>query len=138
LIVERPTAAWRERVATDAAGLAAGTLDPDDAVAATLWPDGMIRDTDEVLDRFDADVAGLVRHRWEPATDEEIFEVVRRTVLALNAVDAQHDDAYETGEREQLCEYIDSVLDEAGIDVDALASRHRITRHEITDEWRTW
>jgi hypothetical protein len=60
-------------------------------------------------------------------------------VKALNAVDARYDGAaYETGERELLCTYIEDVLDAAGIDVDALAGRHRMTRHEITDEWRLW
>jgi hypothetical protein len=37
-----------------------------------------------------------------------------------------------------LCAYIEDVLDDAGIEVDALAERHRMTRHEITDEWRRW
>jgi hypothetical protein len=147
-MVERPTAVWRERVASDVAGLEAGTLDPDDAVAAQLWPDDMVRDTDEVLDRFEADVAGLVNHRYElaedaevfeVAEDAEVFEVIERTVKALNVVDARYAEAaYETGERELLCAYIEDVLDDAGIDVDALAARHRMTRHEITDEWRTW
>jgi hypothetical protein len=85
-VVERPTAYWREQVVEEKAGLASGTLDPDDAFA----------------------------------------------------VDARHDGPYETGEREQLCEYIESALERAGIDVDAFAARHRITRHEITDEWRDW
>ncbi|MER7008591.1 hypothetical protein ABT297_36840 [Dactylosporangium sp. NPDC000555] len=138
-MVERPTAAWRANVTEDIAGLAAGTLDPDEAVAAQLWPDDMIRDTDEVLDRFETDVAGLVNHRYEPAEDAEIFEVIERTVKALNAVNARYDQAaYETDERELLCSYIENVLDDAGIDVDAFAGRHRMTRHEITDEWREW
>jgi hypothetical protein len=137
-VVERPTSVWRERVAKDAADVAAGTLDPGDAVAAELWPDGMIRDTDEVFDAFVTDVAALVNHRWEPATDVEVFEVIERTVKALNAVGARHGGAYETGEREQLCAYIEAVLDDAGIGVDALAGRHGMTRAEITDEWRTW
>jgi hypothetical protein len=138
-MVERPTAVWREYVAEDIAGLAAGTLDPDDAVSARLWPDNLIRDTDEVLDRFEADVAGLVDHRPAPAEDTEIFEVIERTVEALNAINARHSDAgYETDERELLCAYIEDTLDGAGIDVDAFAARHHLTRHEITDEWRTW
>jgi hypothetical protein len=138
-MVERPTAVWRQNVADDAAGLAAGTLDPEEAVAAQLWPDNMIRDTDEVLDGFEADVAGLVNHRHDPAGDAEFFEVIERTVKALNAVNARYlGAAYETGERELLCKYIEAALDDAGIDVDALAGRRRMTRHEITDEWRRW
>jgi hypothetical protein len=137
-MVKRPTAEWRERVANEKAELAAGTLEPDDAFAAELWPEEMIQDTEAVLDRFDADVADLVAHRAEVAPDAEIFEVIRRTVADLNAVDTRHDGPYETGEREQLCEYIENALEGAGIDVDALAARHRMTRHEITDEWREW
>jgi hypothetical protein len=138
-MVKRPTAVWRANVANDLAGLAAGTLDPDEAVAISLFPDDMIRDTDEVLDRFEADVAGLVNYRYEPAGDAEIFEVIERTVKALNAVNARYNgSAYETGERELLCAHIECVLDDAGIDVDAFAGRHRMTRHEITDEWRAW
>jgi hypothetical protein len=64
--------------------------------------------------------------------------VIRRVVLDLNAVNARHGGRFETDEREQLCEYIDNALDRAGIDVDALAARHRMTRDEITEEWRTW
>lgn len=130
---------WRENVASDMAGLAAGTLDPDDAVAAHLWPDDMIRDTDETMDHFETDVTGLVTHRYEPPEDSEIFEAIETTVKALNAVNARYGGAaYETGERELLCAYIENTLDAAGIDVNALAERHRMTRHEITDNWRLW
>ena len=128
-----------ERLEAEAAAIAVGTFDVYDAFAAQLYPQEMIRDTDRVLDGFDADVAGLVNHRWEPAADAEIFDVIERTVRALNAVNVQYDDAaYETDERELLCAYIENVLDGAGIDVDSFAERHRLTRHEITDEWREW
>jgi hypothetical protein len=66
-VVERPTAYWREQVVEEKAGLASGTLDPDDAFAVELWPERMIQDTDEVLDRFDTAVADLVEHRLERA-----------------------------------------------------------------------
>ncbi|WP_203871530.1 hypothetical protein [Plantactinospora endophytica] len=138
-MMARPTAGWRAHVAAEAAEIAAGTLDPADASAARLFPAEMLARTDEVLTGFEADVASLVSHRWEPATDGEIFEVIERTVRALNAVNDRYDGAaYETEERERLCEYIEGVLDDAGIDLDAFAGRHRMTRHEITDEWRDW
>ncbi|MDG4827270.1 hypothetical protein O7635_35950 [Asanoa sp. WMMD1127] len=132
----RPTAVWRETVAREAAALAAGSLDPADAFAVALWPEAMIRETEAVLDLFEDDVTHLVR---QPATDRELSAVIEVTVKALNAVNARHGGrAYETGERELLCAYIEHVLDDAGIDVDAFAARHRLTRHEITDRWRTW
>jgi hypothetical protein len=138
-VVERPTAWWRENVAAEATEIATGKRDPDDAGTAELFPEEMLVRTDEVLTAFEADVAGLIGHRWEPVTDAEVFEVIERTVRSLNAVNARFDGAaYETGEREQLCAYLEAVLDDVGIDVDALAGRHRMTRHEITDEWREW
>lgn len=45
----------------------------------------------------------------------EIFGVVERVVMALNAVNEAHNgSAYETDEREQLCDFIDPSLTEHG------------------------
>jgi hypothetical protein len=137
-MVERPTAVWRQQIAYEVADLAAGRIDPEEAFTAGLWPEPMICETDDVLDRFDAEVADLVNHRHSPGEDAEIREVIRCTVLALNTVDVRHDGPYETGERELLCGYIEHTLDGAGLDVDGFATRQRMTRHEITDEWREW
>jgi hypothetical protein len=67
---------------------------------------------------------------------------VRRLVLALNKINDEHVRAgqvgYETGEREELCNYIDASLTDSGIDVGALAARRGLGRWEITDVWRTW
>lgn len=48
IVVERPTAQWREQVADEKAGLASGVLDPDDAFAIELWPELVIQETDAV------------------------------------------------------------------------------------------
>jgi hypothetical protein len=138
-MVDRPTAVWRADVAGDAADLAAGVIGPEDAVSARLWPDEMIRATDVVLDGFEADVAGLADHRWEAATDAEVLEVVERTVRALNAVNNQfRGAAYETDERELLCEYIDRVLGASGIEADELARRNGFDGGNVTGPWRDW
>lgn len=137
-MVERPTSVWRQRVHGEEAALAAGTLNPDDAVAGRLWPDAMIRDTDVVLGRFDTAVAGLAARGTGVVSDEEVFEAIKRAVLALNDVHRRHDAPFETCEREQLCAYVEARLERAGVDVDALAARRRLTRHEITDEWHRW
>lgn len=114
-MIERPTAVWRERLEADAAAIAVGALAVEDAFAARPYPEEMIRHTDRAPDGFDADVAGLVNHRWEPAADTEIFGVIERTVKALNAVNVQYDEAaYETDERELLYAYIENALDGAG------------------------
>jgi hypothetical protein len=64
----------------------------------------MVRDTGELFDGFEFDVAGLVDHRYQAVQDDEIFAVIERTVKALNAVNARYGGAaYETGERELLC-----------------------------------
>ncbi|UBU15899.1 hypothetical protein [Nonomuraea gerenzanensis] len=130
----RPTTCWRERVAEDARLVAGGELDPAEAYAAELFPESLLRGTDEVLSRFDSDLTAL-----SAPSDEEVLAVVQRVVLALNHVNEQHGEAaYETEEREQLCAYLEESIVEAGIDVDALAARRGLTRHEITDEWREW
>jgi hypothetical protein len=60
-------------------------------------------------------------------------------VLALNGINEEHGGGgYETGEREELCEFIDGTLEGHGIDIPALAARSGIGAHEITDEWRDW
>ena len=58
-------------------------------------------------------------------------------MLALNAINDQHDGAaYETGEREELGDYIDQALTVRGVDVSALTARHGLGRYEITDKAR--
>lgn len=130
----RPSQHWREQVASEAAELANGTLDPEEAFAAELFPVSLLDATDTVLARFET-----VIMRLTDPTDDEIMDTIRQVVLELNRVNDDHNGAgYETGEREQLCDYIDSVLGEAGIDVPALAERCGIDRWELTDEWREW
>ncbi|MFJ4712147.1 hypothetical protein [Streptomyces sp. NPDC088785] len=101
---------------------------------ARLFPERLIRATDAVLDVFESELAGV-----RVGSDEAVFGVVRRVVLALNDVDEGHDGAaYETGERELLCAYIDLSLGERGVDVAALTGRRGLERYELTDEWRDW
>jgi hypothetical protein len=131
--VPRPTDEWRQYRADDDARRADGTLSPEEAAAAGLWPDSLIARTDAVLAAFEAEA------RTVPDSDEAVFGVIERVVVALNDVNAEHGGAgYETDERELLCAYIDEVLTEAGVDVAALAARRGIGRHEITDDWREW
>ncbi|MCT9005917.1 hypothetical protein [Streptomyces rhizosphaerihabitans] len=133
-MTERPTANWLHGRAKEAEELAAGTLDPECACMAALFPDELLKATDAVLDTFEGEV-----RRLGEAEDEQVLAVVERVVLALNAVnDAHGRGAYETGEREQLCDYIDRSLTEHGVDIVALTARHGLGRYELTDEWRTW
>ncbi|MGW6137305.1 hypothetical protein [Streptomyces sp. NPDC055140] len=103
---ERPTTAWREGIAEEQRELAAGTLDPECACMAELFPERLLVATDSVLGAFEAELPLL-----QGAPDEHIFAAVQRVVLALNVVNDEHNGgAYETGEREQLCHYIDEAL----------------------------
>jgi hypothetical protein len=130
----RPTDYWRRSVAEEARQLASGELEAECAGASELFPESMLARTDEVLLLFESELAAL-----SDPSDEDVFEVIKHVVLALNEVNEQYDGAaYETGERDQLCDYIDRSLTEAGIDVEALAARRGQGRHEITDEWRDW
>ncbi|GLW57540.1 hypothetical protein Kpho01_55510 [Kitasatospora phosalacinea] len=121
-------------MAAEAREVAAGRMEPGEAFLAELFPEALLTATDAVLQGFETDVRGLAG-----ASDEQVMAVVERVVLALNAVNESFDGAaYETGEREQLCEYLDRVLVDGGVDVPALAGRLGIDRYEITDEWRDW
>lgn len=101
---------------------------------AELFPEELLTATDAVLDTFEGELRGLGK-----ASDEHVFAVVERVVLALNAVDEAHNgSAFETDEREELCDYIDESLTEHGVDVVALTARHGLGRYQLTDRWRKW
>lgn len=85
---ERPTTGWRKGIKKEQGALAAGTLDPDCACMAELFPESLITATDSVLGAFEADISAL-----QGASDEHVFAVVQRVVLALNAVNDEHQGA---------------------------------------------
>jgi hypothetical protein len=131
----RPPQHWREGVEQDKREIAAGILDPEEACMAELFPESLLTRTDEVLAAFEAEVAALN----DRPSDEQVLTTVRNVVLALNEVNREHDEVgYETGEREQLCDYIDKTLTESGIDVPTLAGRNALGPYAITDQWRNW
>ena len=84
--------------------------------------------------------AGL--HALSQPSDEEILGVVERLVLTLNKINDDHVRAgkigYESGERDELCEYIETSLGEAGIDAEALEIRHGATPGDLAGQWREW
>ncbi|GGN77716.1 hypothetical protein GCM10011579_060220 [Streptomyces albiflavescens] len=133
-MAERPTTGWREGIEEEQRKLDAGTLDPKCACMAELFPEGLITATDSILDAFEGDLPSL-----QGSSDERVFAAVQSVVLALNIVNDEHNGgAYETDEREQLCEYIDEALTEHGVDVGALTARHGLGRYQLTDRWRDW
>ncbi|MGW4850217.1 hypothetical protein ACWEPZ_03160 [Streptomyces sp. NPDC004288] len=135
-MANRPPEKWRAWMAELARDVEAGILQPECAGAAEMYTESLLRATDSALEAFETEVCALVG-----PSDEQVFGVVERVVLALNAVDGDgsHGGAgYCTEEREQLCEYIDLTLGEHGVDVAALAERRCMNRAEITDAWRDW
>jgi hypothetical protein len=137
LVVQRPNVEWQRQVDEQAAELARGSLTPAEAYADRLWPESLRIDTDKALATFEDELRAL-----RSPSDENVLDLVQRVVLALNEVNRQHVSAglmgYETGEREQLCYYIDASLEESGIDVAALEERNGIDRWEIAGPWRDW
>ncbi|GAB3859709.1 hypothetical protein GCM10027610_099490 [Dactylosporangium cerinum] len=118
-------------VAEEAAAVAAGALPPEEAHAAQFWPPVFTVAVEAALVAYELEV-----ERLPARTDELIWAAVRRVVIALN--DTGGDEFIETGEREELAGFIDSVLTAAGVDVEALTARQGRDRAELTDEWRDW
>jgi hypothetical protein len=88
---------------------------------------------DGTLQAFETDLAAL-----DDPSDEQVFAVIEGVVVALNTHHIDDDADFDTIDREELCEYIDETLTEAGIDVEALAERRGIDPAAITDRWRDW
>ncbi|MFE5721374.1 hypothetical protein [Streptomyces erythrochromogenes] len=135
-MASRPPENWRAYMAETAREVAAGTLPPECASVADLYPESLLRATDTALEAFEDEVRAL----REPS-DDAVFGTVERVVLALNAIsrDKQHGGPHFcTEEREQLCEYVYLTLSENGVDIDALAASRGIDPAAITDRWRDW
>lgn len=64
----------------------------------------------------------------QEASDQNIFESVKKTVLYLNALNEKHDGFIDTLEREELCTFITEKAQQAGLDAEG----------DITEEWREW
>ena len=131
-MIERPSLRWRRKTEEQEAAVAAGTLPREKAYAALNWPPSFTAAVDAVFVAYEQDVDGL-----QDPQDATVWSAVERVVVALNAIDDE-EGLIETTIREDLCEYIDVVLEAAGIDVDALVARRGIDRSELTDAWRDW
>jgi hypothetical protein len=131
-MIERPSQRWQRVVEQQEAAVAAGTLPRRDANAGEIWPPEFIGAVEAALVAYEREIEQLPEQ-----TDELVWAAVRRVVLALN--DTGGDEFIETGEREELAEFVDGVLTAAGVDVAALTARSGgRERGELTDEWRDW
>ncbi|MEE1671157.1 hypothetical protein RCR19_37545 [Streptomyces sp. WAC07094] len=111
----RPSIAWRDEVARNPA-------------SEELYAPAMLRATEAALASFEEDARSV-----GGASDEPVLAAVERVVEQLNVIDEEHG-TYCTIEREDLCDYIDDVLTEQGVDVAALLARQDMA--ELTERWR--
>jgi hypothetical protein len=65
-----------------------------------------------------------------------VWDAVERVVVTLNGIDRAFGQHIETMTREELSGYVEDVLAEAGIDVEALLERCGVD--EAAGEWRDW
>lgn len=130
-MTERVTHEWRRETAKQEAAIAAGTLRRDEAYALTAFPPDFVAAVDAALAAYEQEIA-----RLDPPTDENVWNAVERVVLALNDIDEEFDNPIETITREELSEYIEIVLADAGVDVEALLERRGVD--EVAGEWRDW
>src|SRR6185369_4933925 len=122
---------WRRETVEETAAVAAGTLPPDEAYALSAFPPQFVAAVDAALEAYEQEIEGL-----NPPTDEAVWPAVERVVRTLNGVDLDFGQHIETITREELSEYIEDVLAEAGIDVEALLERRSVD--EAAGEWRDW
>jgi len=130
-MIERLTDRWRAETAEQEAAVAAGTLAADEAYTTTFFPPAFVAAVDAALAAYEREIAGL-----DPRTDEAVWAAVERVVVALNDIDEASGQHIETMTREELSEYIEDVLADAGIDVEALLERRGVD--EAAGEWRDW
>jgi hypothetical protein len=109
----RPTSTWREN--------------------STWRSESLLARIDETLQTFETNLAAL-----SDPSDEQIFRVIETVIVSLNRHHFDDGADFGTIDREELCDYVDQALTEAGIDVDALAERRGIDPAAITDQWRDW
>ena len=77
----KPSSLWRTDVSREASAIASGTLSPDKAFMAQLFPVEILDRTDVALAAFEDNVS-----RLERPTDEQNFAAVEKVVLALNTI----------------------------------------------------
>ncbi|WP_344076355.1 DUF5713 family protein [Luedemannella helvata] len=130
-MIERLTRRWQRETAEQEAAVVAGTLSSDDAYALTFFPPGFVAAVDASLAAYEQEIASM-----DPPTDEAVWGAVERVVVTLNSIDQDFGQHIETMTREELSEYIEDVLAEAGIDVEALLERRGV--EEAAGEWRDW
>lgn len=134
--VQLTTASWRERKNEEQRDLAAGKIVAADCYMEKFFPDAFVDRTEVLLKDFMAAVDNC-----SSAENDfpRVMQHIEALVIALNNVNEDFDHAViETDEREELCAFIDEVIQAKGIDIETLAKFQGCGRHELTDQWRDW
>ncbi|MCU1423596.1 MAG: hypothetical protein JWN36_3247 [Microbacteriaceae bacterium] len=100
-------------------------------VRATFFPPAFVAAVDAALETYEQEIASL-----DFPTDGAVWDAVERVVVTLNGIDRAFGQHIETMTREELSGYVEDVLAEAGIDVEALLERRGVD--EAAGEWRDW
>ncbi|GAA0477350.1 hypothetical protein Ade02nite_68720 [Paractinoplanes deccanensis] len=130
-MIDRLTHRWQREIADQQAAVAAGTLSPDEAYAAQIYPPEFIAAVDAAMARYEAAVT-------VPApSDEAIWSAIEELTEAVNEAD-EETGTIDTIIREDLSQYLDDVLTAAGVDVEALATRRGTDPADLAGEWREW
>jgi hypothetical protein len=114
-----PTKEWRIEMEEDQKD---DDLDPDEI----KFNEVILTTVDSILNNYISDMESLAPNN---VTEESIKKEIKKVVLALNDFDEiRH--FIDTGQREDLCEFIDKVITATG---------YKIPDHEdYTLEWRAW
>ncbi|MFC7371483.1 hypothetical protein ACFQPF_07330 [Fictibacillus iocasae] len=80
--------------------------------------------TNKVLDAYISTLQKL----GSGAEEDDILEAVEKVVTQLNELNEGYDHYIETSEREDLCEFIQTAAELAGLETD----------EDVTEEWREW
>ena len=134
MAVKLVTETWREDKAEEKRQFEAGEISEGELCLDQLFPDQFIADTEPLLLEFVSAIA-----KTDALNYESVMNSIKSLVEKLNEINDRFDgEVIETGEREQLCQYIEDVISESAIDLDQYAKNRECDKSEITDLWREW
>ena len=132
--VKLVTQIWRDEKADEKRRLEAGEIDASECCIEELFPDSFIDETEPLLRSFVECLSTVGESDYIA-----VSSAVESLVMALNRINEKFGHAViETGEREQLCQFIEDVIDESAVDLDDFAKHCGCDKSDITDRWRNW
>jgi hypothetical protein len=134
--IELITQSWRQNKAEEQSAFAAGEISAEDCCMDRLFPEAFIDRTEALLKDL---LASIAKCPIDASGFHQVMQSIETLVVGLNQINEDFDgEVIETGEREELCAFIDEVIAARGIDLDALAAFQGCGPGELTDPWRDW